>query len=470
MRICQLQNLARSIFITILLVSCSTPKIIENNDDRTINASWFKIPFKFGMRDQNDNYLTHPFFDIDPRFKKEQRTINYFTTTPVESLFKYDLDLYSGKLYKERQYCAVDDIWDFYSADVFKPNFVQGIIPRAYDQNSKPQKIIVFSSSSESEKFSHHPLNYDTAKIVGSVLLESCENYPCNSKEKWASTQILVAVNSKDPDYARINFLHELKNKVNWVYVKSVLVNQDGVHQVGKKNYPAFRITKEFNLDETLKYYEANSKAVDVAELSKWRDSCFQLYDDIWEKTEKIRSEKTGQQTKFYQYFKDFYAKNSAQFYACQKLVRVANINDDVRRVWFFSYLQAFANLEKNGFYFNCTEKSWLYNSKVDDTHFANDQIRELEKCKPAVFEKSFDLAINGLNVMKNQINRNFRFIEYDTQRGGSHQKIYSWVLDSGKASACKKQISANQEIASELFPQDVVWQSFAPDDELLIK
>jgi hypothetical protein len=470
MRICQLQNILISIFITSFLLSCSTSKIADKHDERLITASWLKIPLRFALRDQDDNYLTHPFFDIDPRFKREQRTLNYFITTPEDSSFKYNFDLYSGKLYKERDYCPVDDIWDSYKGDVYKPNFTQGIVPRTYDQNSNPQRIVIFSNAREIEKFKYLPTNYDSAKVVGSVILDACETYPCDLKSKWTPTQILLAVNPHDPSFTKVNFLNELKHAVDWTYVKSILVNQDGVHQIGKKYYPAFRISKEFNLDDTIKYFETNSTVAKMDELVKWREGCFKLYDSVWEKSEKIRGEKNDQQAKFLNFFKEFYAKNSAQFYSCQKLVRPANINDDARRLWFFTYLQAFTNLEKNGFYFSCSEKSWLYNPKVDDTHFYNDQNKELARCRSRNFEKSFDQAINGLSLMKNQINKNFRFIEYDTQRGGSHQKLYSWVADSAKVSICKNHKDAIKENQFDLFPQDVVWPSFTPDDDKTIQ
>lgn len=472
MRICQLQNIFRSIFILLscFLLSCSTPQIADRRDVHPITPGWFKIPLKFAHLDHDDKYLAHPFFDIEPGYKKERRIINYFVTTPEKSSYKYNFDLYSGKLYKDRDYCTVDDIWDFYKGDVYKPIFTQGIIPRTYDQNSNPQKVIVFSDNDDIKKYNYAPATYDTTKVVGSVILEACENYPCDTKAKWTSAQILVAVNFHDPNYTEINFLTDLKNKVDWNYVKAVLTNQDGVHQLGKNYYPAFRISREYNLDETVKYFESNSKFIKMDELNTWRESCFKLYDDIWEKSEKIRSEKNGQQSMFLKFFKEFYATNSAHFYSCQKIVRTASINDDARRLWFFTYLQAFINLEKNGFYYSCAEKAWFYNPKIDETHYFKDQNKELESCLPRNFEKSFDLAINGLSLMKNQINKNFRFIEYDTEHGGSHQKLYSWVADSGKPSVCTDQKNKTKENQFDLFPQDVVWLNFKPDDDLPIQ
>lgn len=470
MRICQLQNLLKGLFLVSFLFGCSTTPVDDKRDERLITAGWLKIPFRFTHLDQNDGALTHPFFDIDPALKKERRLVNFFITNPEETSFLYDFDLYSGKLYKKRDYCPMDDIWDFYKGDVFKPNFTQGIVPRTFDENQKPQQIIVFSRDSQIEKFRLQPTHFDSARIVGSVILEACENYPCDLKSKWRSSQILFAVNAKDSAYSGINLLSELRNKVDWSYVKAMLVNQGGVHQVGKRYYPAFRLAREFNLEETFKYFEKNSKQVKLDELSTFRGECFKLYDSVWEKIEKIRSEKHDQQSKFLNFFKDFYQKNSETFHQCQKLVRPANINENDKRLWFFTYLQAFTNLEKNGFYYSCNDKAWAYNPRVDDTHFFNDQNKELNRCRARDVEKAFDQAINGLSLMKNQINKSYRFVEYDTQRGGSHQKIYGWVEEESLAVVCKDKKGSIKENQFDLFPQDVIWPAFSPDDDKTIQ
>lgn len=473
MRICQLLNFAVAIF----LAGCSTPKVEEVRDQSLITPSWLKIPIRFALRDQDDNYLTHPFFDVNPSFAKDRRTIKFFVTTPEESRYKYDLDLYSGRLYGEHEFCDSDDVWDAYTGELQRPNFTQGLVPRTYDQNGSPQRIVVFGVpkfESKDLKGRFHPQYFETGKIVGSLLFESCDSYPCDLKSKWKSTQILVAVNPKNDSYANINLLSELRPKIDWTYFKAMMTNQDGVHQIGKKYYPASRIAKELSLDDTLKYFESNSRVEKMEELAKWREGCFKLYDDLWEKSEKIRKEKLGRQDAFFLMFRDFYSKQSDQFYACGKLVRPGTINEDPRRLWFFSYLQAFTNLEKNQFYYSCSDKSWSYNPKVDDTRYFNNQNKELERCRARDFEKSFDQAINGLSLMKGQTNKMFRFVEYDGGRGGTHQKIYAWIANEGKALACKNKKSLFKrpvyERPFDFFPQDVVWESFASDDDKTVK
>ena len=466
MRICQLENLVKSLFMLSFLFGCSTQKELQKKPEQLITASWLKIPEQYALRDYYDDYLTHPFFDIDQNFGREpvkdKRLINFFVTTFEGSPYKYNLDLYSGRLYKDHEYCDIDDIWEGYKGKVQKPNFNQGIIPRSYNQVNNPQNIIVFSDPRKLEFFKNVPIHYETAKLVGSVILESCESYPCEGGDKWVKSQILIGVNPLDPQYGKINLLSELKSKIDWSYTKAVLTNQDGVHQVGKKYFPAFRISRELNLDESLKYFASNSTFINADDYIKWREGCFKIYDDLWSKTQKIRSEKYRQSDKFLKLFREFYSLNSNEFYNCQKLVRPGTINNDPDRMWFFTFIQAFTNLEKNGFYYNCRMKSWTYNPKVTEGKFYTSQIKELESCKGPDLEKSFDQAINGLSLMKTQGTEQFRFLEYDSERGGTHQKIYGWIKESSRASLCKKTDIAGSENQFDIFPQDVVWANFS--------
>lgn len=473
MRICQLQNILSSIFIISFLSGCGTHEVTPANlakkNDQVITPGWYKLPLRFTHMDKDDSYLLNPFFDLNPKMSEDRRWVNYFTIVPEQSSYKYNFDLYSGKLYKDRDYCPVDDVWNGYSGDVMKPNFTQGIVPRIYsDKNMTPQKIMIFSDPQFLGTFKLSPTNYEIGKIVGSVILESCESFPCDSKAKWNPTQILIAINPDDPKFSAVENLSEVKKIVDWSYVKAILVNQDGVHRVGNKSNPAFRVSKELGFEESMNYFEKHSTTANLKELNTFREGCFKLYDDIWSSEEKIRKEKSDQQRHFLSFFKDFYKKNSDQFYKCQQLVRPANINENDKRLWFFTYLQAFTNLEKNGFYYSCADKSWFYNPKIDGERYMNDPIKELEKCRARDFEKSFDQAINGISLMRNQINRSYRFIEYDTAHGGSHQKIYGWILEGNKTSVCKYE--KNKENQFDVFPQDVVWQSFTPDDSSQIK
>ena len=484
MTICQLQNISKSIilssFSAILLFGCAQTPVDEKKvEERAIKAQWSKLPLRFAHRDDNDAFVTNPFFDIDPlisNFKDKEPDnygIRYFVTTPVESKFQYDFDLYSGKLYREREYCAQDDIWKNYGGDLLTPNFTQGIVPRVYNQNKEPMKIIVISSKENIEPFKEQPVNYDTARVMGSIVVEQCENFPCDIPGKWKPAQMLVGVSTRDPEFNALGSFTELKSKINWNYARGILSNMYGYHKVGGKVYPAYRISKELNLKDSVAYFKKTSSVItaeNFTELNKWRVGCMKLYDSVWDESERLRKLDYGQAEGFLKYFKEFYLKNSNEFYQCSKLVRPANIVEDHRRLWFFSYLQAFTILSKNGYYYSCNENAWAYNARVDDNKFYVDQNKEIARCRAKNFEATFDQAINGMSLMKNQSSRQFRFVEYDTVRGGSHQKIYGWIHEKSQDYACKYDSKTPKQIPFDIFPQDVVWENFKQDEASVVK
>jgi hypothetical protein len=477
MSICQLQTNMKSFLVTTMtgffLFGCSTPKPVEQKvDNRVIQANWLKLPLRFADHDMDDNPITHPFFDLDPllQTKSNQFTTRFFVATPVDSGFEYDIDLYSGHLYQERAYCPQNDVWEFYKGEIDRPNFTQGIVPRIYDETNSPQKIIIISKKESVQAFKYHPTHYDDARIVGSMILDRCESFPCDRTEKWHSAQILVGVSPADESLRGVTTLSALKNSLDWNYVKAMLVNKEGTFNFSGKEFPATRISRELNALDTKNYFDKHSTIVNMQKLEEWRVGCMKLYDSMWETSEKIRAQKNGQADDFLNFFKEFYAKDSDQFYGCQKLVRPANINENHRRLWFFAHIQAFTLLEKNGFFYNCHDNAWAYNPKVDDEKYFNNQNVELARCRSKDFQKSFDQAINGMSLMKNQTNQNFRFVEYDNIHGGSHQKIYGWIPGRSTKFTCVGDKKKQDAPMDEIFPHDVIWEHFKIDEDRTIR
>lgn len=485
MNICQFKNTTFSLllksFCVIYLVGCAeTPVAPPKKDDREIVAQWNKLPLRFAHREMKDDaFVTNPFFDIDPKIENmnpkdaDNYGIRYFVSTPAGSDFQYNIDLYSGKLYRERKFCPQNDIWGSYTADLMTPNFTQGFVPRVYDQDKLPQRIIIISNKDSIEPFKEQPQYFDSARVIGSVIIERCENFPCDSKNKWKESQILVGLSTRDTEFNPIDSFMVLKQKIDWNYAKGMLTNMNGYHKLGGKIYPGYRISKELNLKDTVAYFNKNSKKIsneDFTGLNQWRLGCMKLYDSIWDESEKIRAQKDGQAESFLKFFKEFHAKSGDQFYQCQKLVRPGNIVENPRRLWFFTYLQAFSLLEKNGFYFSCFNGAWAYNPKVDTDKFFVDQNKELERCRAKNFEKAFDQAINGMSLMLNQTNAQFRFVEYDNMKGGSHQKMYTWLYNKNQNYACKYDSKNPNQIPFEVFPQDVVWENFKQDEAGVVR
>jgi hypothetical protein len=340
-----------------------------------------------------------------------------------------------------------------------KPNFSMGIIPRTYNQERTVQKIIIFKENIENENFLFAPEDTREARVVGSVILEHCEHYPCNSQNRWKSTQILIGVDTQDSRYGDIETLAELKLAINWPYTKAYLENQFGAHRIGHKNYSAYRVRVEYDEEQTAKFFKNTASDINIQKLQDWRKTCFNLYDSIWADVLRIRSEKSNQQALFLKMFRDFYLHDYQQYSSCHKLVRPANIDKDEERHWFFTFVSAVLKLEEIGFRYSCKDNVWLYNALHDlESLFGNDKQEYLE-CKPGIFEKIFDHATNVTMVLENQVEKDLRYIEYDTKRGGTHQKLYSWIIESNQKLVCDQ-----SNPPPEMFPRDVTWRSFKSD------
>lgn len=483
MRICQLQTVTKpilqGIIFSIIFGACTTIPVDTKRDERVIVANWNKLALRFAHVDDKDQAIAHPFFDVSPEIKNLFSSkglnlpIKFIVTTPKDSLYQYDFDIYSGKLFRERKFCPQDDIWQDYRADLTTPNFTQGIIPRVYGEDKKPMKVIVISSKEVIEPFKENPDHYDDVRIVGSVILENCENYPCDIQSKWKPKQILVGVSPKDPKYQNVDNFLQLKKSTDWPYTKGMLNNMFGTHRLGNKSTAAFRLTRELNLKDSFDYFSKTATVLTyekLSELNVIRSSCLKMYDEMWTEAEKIRGQKEKQQDLFFTFFKDFYSKKSTEFYECQKFVRPATIIENPRRHWFFTFIQAFTILEKNGFYYSCGDNAWAYNPKVDENTYFVDQNKELARCRARNFEKAFDQAINGMGLMKSQTNRQYRFIEYDNGRGGSHQKIFAWIYDKVQYFECKYQTQKPNQSSFEIFPQDVIWENFQSQNGEIVR
>lgn len=474
MRICQLQNMSISLliqsFCIIMLFGCAeTPvaPVQKLKHDRVIKADWFKLDPRFGSTESDGKISIHPFYDIDWRLEdyddKDPKNfrIPYFVTTPEDGKFLFDLNLYSGKLFQERVFCAQEDIWKSYKEDLFTPNFTLGLIPRTLNEKQKPQEIIIFAKGEHVPQFKEYPMNYSDVRVIGSVIIEQCESFPCSSKDNWKASQILIGVPPRDPAFLKVDSFIGLKKRVNWDYAKAMLTNMHGHHNVGGVFKPAYRVLKELGVVDTVDYFKKKSAIATpgaLDDLKKLREKCVVLYEDMWTKSEEIRALKNGQTDAFQKMFKQFYTTSAKDLKVCLETVRPANILENPRRLWFFAYIQAFFIMDSHGYSYNCRESTWSL-MKGD-----------MDRCKSHQFERNFEQAINGLRLMSVHENKRYRFVEYDNTQGGSHQAIYAWINDRPQNYSCKDSKTKNTLMNLDIFPQDVVWENYLQEDIRLLR
>ena len=502
-----------------LLSSCGTKK----NEIKKIDAVpvWFKTEKKYAMLDGQGSPLVHPFFDLAPFDSPKDNSINYFTTTPIDSKHYYDIDLVSGSLYRKFSYCEQVDVWENYEQDIHRPKFTIGVVPRLLDQVGNPQKVVVFGLKNYFQKFQKQVTYSQRAKVIGGVIHQYCEKYPCKTRDNWLSSLVLIAVNANDPRYSQYESLGQLKKKVNWKYFKAFMENAFGRTKNGPFEAPAYRMVGEVPAREALKFAVKKGHKFKFEEMRRLRNSCQKLYDYLWEgskvvrqlatEEEKIAKKKKKKQdylfviepkiksasptiknrfmnqevvkkdtnkktlkyrenrkkySNFSNFFFDFYDKYADRYKTCIKFVKASSLSENPQRHWYFSFINGFMNLEKSDFIYRCNKRGWVENSRLS----GGKRIFNLEakrSCTARSLDYAFDQVVTINTGLKRGSKPYHRFIEYDYGFGGSNKKLQSWVYENGKVISCSdsEDREARRKWAEKnpfrVFPLDVQWKRF---------
>ena len=117
--------------------------------------------------------------------------------------------------------------------------------------------------------------------------------------------------------------------------------------------------------------------------------------------------------------------------------------------------------MEKLGFSYSCTRKAWLTNPLKNDFTHTFDPVRVRGSCTDQRLDHAFETAISYLNILSSGGKDHFRYIEYDLEEGGTNERIYSWVFDTGKRLRCSDN-DLNKHQSMRVFPSDVKWKSFS--------
>ncbi|MFT6070182.1 MAG: hypothetical protein ACJAT2_001965 [Bacteriovoracaceae bacterium] len=519
--ICQLKTIKLSVLIGLMffLTSCGTKKSAIVKVKAT--PVWFKSEPRFSMRDQTGSPLVHPFFDLAPFGSEKDNSINFFVTTPIESKHYYDIDLPSGRLYRKFSYCEQSDIWGRYEGDVHRPKFAIGVVPRVLDQLGKPQKIMVFGNKKYFGNFDKMARSSQRAKVIGGVIHQFCEKYPCKTRDNWLSSLVLIGVNAEDPRYSRINSLSQLKKKANWNYFKAFMENAFGRTKNGPFETPAYRMVGEVPAKEALRFALKKGHLFKFEEMRKMRESCHKLYDYLWEGSKVVRkvrkeTQKMSKEQKkkddylfviesktssaaptiekrfsnqevlrknksqeelefrrnkkkyedFSTFFFNFYDNYVDRYKTCMKFVKPSSLTLDSDRHWYFSFINGFMNLENANFIYRCNKRGWVENSKLSNGKRIFD-FKARRNCAESSLDFAFDQVVTVNTGLKRSSKPYYRFIEYDYGVGGTHQKVQSWVKEDGKLISCSEtedkeaRIEFEKNNPSRVFPIDLQWKRF---------
>lgn len=487
--------------LTLLFLSCSGTKqksgtgsekaIVYGTKDYAeafvsqVRPRWFKTAERFKLLDGKNEIVPHRFFDVNPAFDLNKKTANVIITTPEESLYGYQLDLVSGQLYAEKKYCERDDVLKSYTKSISTPPFSVGVVPRVLDQLNLPQKVIVFGGKDYFTKY--YKTHYFDVRIVGAYIEQLCPYGACLKKNQWNSRLVLVAVQNGHKKYNNVKDLIDLKQIVDWDYVKAFIENGDGANMIADKYYPAFKMGNVVNADQALSFMERNSTIFSVERLGKMRLSCYKMYDYIWndlsfisadelvaankkeirEKALKLKSTVRSKKQKakpFYRRFIKNFKKYHEQFKTCSRYISATNINDSPQRHWFFAYYRAFHVLHDLGYMYECRGNKWVVNPYIAKDQRAISLKEQMLNCSARDIDLSMESAVVTLESIRKKGRKSFRYVDYDKGIIGTHHKLYSWVPTSGKTFSCDKKEDAEFVLRRPSFPMDIRWKKRGVD------
>lgn len=433
-----------------VISSCTVPekkvdKVKEKNYllSLRVKPTWFKYRKDRSYRTSENRISHHPFFDFAPFVKLGSNTLNFFVVTPYKSETLFELDLSSGKRYRRHTLCGQDDIWESYKTTINTPLFTEGIVPRTLDQLGRPQKIWVFG---DEDRLADFPTLYShRVRVVGGIKVQECEFGQCQPNE-WQSRVVLVAVAAKDKGLLDVFTLEDLKKRVNWNYVKGYAQNYLGHHPKFKKIYPSLRITGEISALNSLREILKPAQSLEKKDIVQITKSCHKLYDAI-EKSLGPRSNKKG----YYKRLRKFHEKFSDRVLTCMDYVQGSSVNTNRSNHWFFTYLEGFYRLHDLDYFVNCKKKSWIHKNDMQQT--VNSKTY-LSNCS----DEDIEFALENTPFMFKRLSLDYRpsyrYIEYDSLRGGSHEKLYSWTKKSQYHLSCEENARKNEQY----FPEDIRW------------
>ncbi len=495
-----------------ILLSCSsrpTPKAPDKAAKAVMaEPVWFNSPARFRLNTEMGSIPTHPFFDLTSFRTKKGTGLSYFMVTPKNSDHLYELDMVSGRRYRKMSYCKQRDIWESYTSEIHKPNFAQGIVGRLLDNTSRPQRIWVFGD--ESRFFSSSLRERDQsqrARVVGGVILQYCQKYPCKTGKGWTSQLILIAVNAFDPDFKDVENMQQLKKKIDWKYTVAFAQNGFGHSVNGPHSQPAYRLVSEVPAEKALNFAYKSGHEFSFEEMISLRKNCYFLYDYIWRGQAKVRTNmskervaddkaaiilqnraakiieiknaklqtifnddiesqlkedekraaKSNQLLRLGEFYHFILTKYGSKLRTCMKFVRPASIQSSRERTWFFAFVNNWLNLEGLDRYYSCGAKTWFPNPRLGNGKRRFDASKR-SICSSQAIDLGFDKSINTMASLAGNNSPHYRFVEYDNGIGGSHQHLFSWVPDDGKKLGCN---ARKLEEKSVLFPNDVSWRDY---------
>lgn len=477
-RFCQLKSRYFVAFLLLIVGGCSWQKYKSTGADlvSAFPVKWFKVNPEHSLQEKG-NPVSHLLFDSTPEFRESEQTVNAIIATPTSSQNAYKIDLNSGQLHFSHAYCKQKDVWNKYSGSINRPSFSIGYVPRVLDQLGEPQKIIIFSS--RPQYGTDNSLHSFKVKMVGAYVEQICPEGNCLGKSNWLSRMVFVGVDAQDTSFPEIATITDFKNTVNWEAASAQLENIDGRNFIGTQTYPYLRVGQLIEFKEAFDYFKKRSIFLSDKEIKKIQKGCYTLYEGLWDEVGKWRPEDMPTKTKeelnaklkireqlkeqrkpvgFLARLKKFTKKYYQEISTCERFVYHGNINRNPEKFWFLSYMGMYYRLHREGYYFNCQQRTWQRNVLDHGGKPTHDLTQDIDRCFERDIDQAMEYIPNFLAGLKDQTEY-YRFIEYDNHPFGSHSKIYAWIKVRNTKFDCSNDPNEKIKKETRVFPEEVTWQ-----------
>ena len=495
-----MNSISKRIFCQILfftiLVSCSGVDKVKdavddivpvglNDNDKSVFADalvsktvpqWYKVDERFQLMGNDQQIPAHMFYDVLPDVNFETYKLNFVVSTPQGANKIIDIDLLSGQHYVDKLLCEQTDIIGRFRQPIYEPPFSIGIVPRLLDQLGKPQKILVFGDED------YYQNNYrDTffdVRVVGGYIEKICQIGACPKLTDLSNRVVVIAVQSDSEKYKKVRSIEDLRLVVDWNQVRAFVENGFGKNNVAGTFYPGYRMGPELSALQTITSLKQKSIYLTNKKLNQMRNSCFKLYDYVWEvvaKPSKIERQLASlkdpaERTKlyrasrrlpnrfFYERFIFAYRKFGDEFNTCAKFIYPSNNLIDSERHWFMAYYSAVHLLNDLGYTFDCNRSLWIKNPIATDGKRDIKRQEEFKGCNARQVDMAFEFAVNYMDNLRLKNYPTYRYVDYDRHSFGTHEKLYSLVYQENKKLKCYGEKGDLVEKVPT-FPVDVKWK-----------
>ena len=188
----------------------------------------------------------------------------------------------TGNLSIKRLICPQKSVTKDYTSDEFVANY--GFSPGRLSKKGKTLQLIVLGRDEYYKQLlDSGKKESSTVRVIGIMKLHKCKKVPCKKKKHWKPDWKVVAIDPKDPDYAGVKDINDLKQSTRnllvnfWSTYKGPLIDDN-------KQYPLYKVTNFLGNKRALQLVSQDFPVADPSEIDKFITACHKRYKKTMKK------------------------------------------------------------------------------------------------------------------------------------------------------------------------------------------